>query len=252
MDEPQPRRPRLSDAVVGDLAADIISGRIVPGSTLPTEPQLCARFGVSRTVVREAIARLADDGLVRVRQGIGTDVQPRDAWNDLDPDLLRVRAERGLIADLLPHLLEVRRMIEVEAAGMAATRRDAADLARLQALVSLMDGAVDDRVAYNDGDVAFHEALIAATANDLLRQVMRPVHQVRRVGSLLTSRDPAVTRASLDGHCEILAAVEAGDADAAREAMARHIGQFERDMARAVLGSSNGKTAAATPAGRSA
>src|SRR5690242_12043185 len=71
------RRPRLADAIVAEIAAEIIRGDLAAGQMLQTEPQLCERFAVSRTVVREAMAQLARDGLVRIRQGAGTVVLSR-------------------------------------------------------------------------------------------------------------------------------------------------------------------------------
>ena len=235
MEERSTRRPRLSDAVVSALAAEIISGRIAAGAMLETEPRLCDRFGVSRTTVREAVARLARNGLVRVRQGAGTVVLDRSHWDDLDPELLRIRTNTGLIGDLVADVLAIRRLIEVEVAGQAAGRRDDADIARLLRSIAGMEATLDDPVAYSGGDVAFHEALIAAGGNDLLRQMMRPVNQIRRIGSVLTtSRDPALIAVSMAAHRAIFAAVVAGDAEAARGAMAAHLDQFERDISDAL------------------
>lgn len=227
------RRDRLSDQMTDDLAAAIVGLRWEPGASLPPEPELVERFGVSRTVVREAMLRLARIGLIRVRQGAGTIVLDRAHWHDFDPELLRVRAETGLIDDLVPDLLEIRRLVEVAVAGIAAERRGEEDVARLSRLVERMTAAaaVADAGAYNDADIAFHDALTAAAGNALLRQVLRPVNEVRRVGSVISAaRGPETVAASLAGHRDILAAVVAGDVAAARAAMARHITQFERDL----------------------
>jgi DNA-binding FadR family transcriptional regulator len=235
VDELPSRRPRLSDGVVGALAADIISGRVAPGTMLAAEPQLSDRFGVSRTVIREAVARLARNGLIRVRQGLGTVVLDRSHWNDLDPELLRIRSTTGMIGDLVDDLLAVRRLVEVEVAGRAALRRSDEDLAGLDRLIDRMQAMVADPVAYSDADIAFHEALIGAGGNDLLRQMMRPVNQIRRIGSVITTtRNPTAIADSMAAHREILAAVVAADADAARRAMAAHLDQFERDISDAV------------------
>lgn len=225
------RRPRLSDAIVAELATAIISGELPPGSMLPTEPQLCERFGVSRTVVRDAIAHLARNGLVHIRQGSGTAVLSRDHWHELDPGLLRIRAEQGLIGDLVPDLLAIRRIVEIEVAGEAAHRRTEADLSQLASLIDVMGANIDVPVAYNSADIAFHNALIAATGNALLLQLMRPINELRRIGSVITtSRARAIVLASLAGHRAVFDAVARGDACVAREAMAAHIAQFERDM----------------------
>ena len=221
--------------VADTVAADILTGRLAPGDMLPPEPHLCLHFGVSRTVVREAVAGLVRQGLTSVHHGIGTVVCDRAAWNDLDPELLSLRATLGLIHDLMDDLLEIRRMVEVEVAGLAARRRSPQHVADLGDLVQQMERAVGDLAAYSAADIDFHEALILASGNELVRKMMRPVNQVRRIGSDLivagSSRSLDVYRSSMDGHRAILAAVEASDPDAARDAMARHIRQFELNLA---------------------
>ena len=225
------RRVRLSDHVVAELGAEVIANRIGAGTALPTEPELCDRFAVSRSVVREAMLRLARVGLVRIRQGAGTVVLDRSHWSEFDPDVLQIRAAHGLIGDLVPDLLQIRRLIEIEVAGCAALSRSDDDLARLAALIDDMAAGEASVTAYNDADIAFHEALIAATGNDLLRQMMRPVNQVRRISSLVSvSRGPDAVAASMAGHGAIFDAVAAKDPDRARQEMALHIARFERDL----------------------
>lgn len=225
-------RSRLSDALVTTIAAEILTGDVEPGELLPPEPQLCERFMVSRTVVREAMARLRRIGLVRVRQGQGTIVLPRAEWHELDPELIAIRAETGKFADLIPNLLEIRRMVEVEVAGLAAQRRGDADLAALRAHLTEMERALDDPAGYNDADIAFHDALITATQNELMHHMMHPVNELRRIGSsITTARSQESIEGSIAGHRAILAAVEKREAAKARAAMAQHIAQFERDLA---------------------
>ena len=85
------RRPaRLASVVLEELAHQIIGGTLPEGSVLPTEPALCEQFGFSRTVIREGLKQLEERGLVRVEQGRGTTVQPRDSWNLLDPAVIRI------------------------------------------------------------------------------------------------------------------------------------------------------------------
>lgn len=226
------RRARLADRLVDDLAAEILGGALPPGTLLPPEPLLCARFAVSRTVVREAVARLARSGLLDVRQGAGTVVRPRADWHDLDPELLRVRSRLGLIDDLAEDLHGIRRMVEVEVAGRVAAQRTAAQLAELEGLLRRLEETAGDPGVYNEVDIAFHEALIAAAGNDLLRKLMRPLNDVRRIGYSLTSRWPDSVAVSMDDHRAILAAVRAGDPEAARAAMASHVSHFERLLER--------------------
>lgn len=107
------RRPRLADAIIEEIAIDILRGDIPQGTLLAPEPQLSERFGVSRTVVREAVKRLQSLGLIDVRHGIGTIVLGPEQWDDFDPDLIRIRASAGLIGDLAHDLFAIRQPIPI-------------------------------------------------------------------------------------------------------------------------------------------
>ncbi|MFN8665311.1 MAG: FadR/GntR family transcriptional regulator [Thermomicrobiales bacterium] len=226
---------RRADAVVTDIAAEIITGRFPAGSVLPTEHVLGERFEVSRTVVREALARLAGVGLIEVRHGLGSVVLPRASWREIDADLLRIRTEAGLIDDLLPDLFDIRRMVELEVAERAARQRTPQDLATLSGIMEQLYQSMGDPQAYNAADIAFHDALIAASGNELLRVLIAPISQVWRIGSMVTMRrDPDVVTYSMQGHEEIFAAISAGDPVAARAAMDRHLDRFEQRLERAL------------------
>lgn len=227
------QRRRLSDAIVSQIAFDILSGVCDAGALLPSEPQLCDRFAVSRTVVRDATSRLQRMGLVHVRQGLGTIARARSDWHEFDPELISVRARTGQIADLTSDLLEIRRMVEIEGAGLAAERRTAADIVALRHLLEEMGSAIHDPHRYNDTDIDFHELLITATRNDLMRQMIRPINELRRIGSsIITLRTKGTIESSNEGHRAILDAVEEQSVAAARSAMAQHIAQFEEDLVR--------------------
>src|SRR5215208_6591279 len=184
---------RRADAVVVQIATDIITGQYPEGSVLPTEQDFGERFDVSRTVVREAVARLARCGLIKVRHGLGSVVLERARWHALDPDIL---------------------------AAIMVTQRQ----------------SLGDPEAYNAADIAFHDALIGASGNHLLREVIGPISQVWRIGSVVTMRrDPEVVTYSMQGHEEIFAAMVAGDPATAREAMNRHLDRFEQRLANVLL-----------------
>ena len=107
-DRKPPWRPaRFASVVVEELAESIISGALAEGDVLPTEPALCNQFGFSRTVIREALKMLEERGLVRVEQGRGTTVQPRDAWNLLDPLVLGIALSHDVDMSLLENLVAV-------------------------------------------------------------------------------------------------------------------------------------------------
>src|SRR5215207_2569857 len=121
------RRPKLSEGVVSAIRAQVVSGVYAPGQKLPTETRMGELFGVSRTVVREAIATLAADGLVEARQGAGVFVKnhPTIAFGSISADV-------GNKVSHALNIIEVRMGLEIESAGLAALRRNAAQEAQIQ------------------------------------------------------------------------------------------------------------------------
>lgn len=226
---------RLHEDVVHRLARSIIGGALPPGAALPSETELAQQFNVSRTVIREAARILVAKGLVSVKHGCGMSIEAPARWNHLDPLVLfeQVRAGRG--DDLLDELLEMRCLLEGEAAALAAERRTEPDLVALRSAATSMAAALDDPERFARLDVEFHEAVLAAARNRLVGEALRPVAGVLEAGRLLTTRlTPDGAPRSLRGHEEILGAVIVGDAGAARSAMRLHILQFE-DNVRSVL-----------------
>jgi GntR family transcriptional regulator, transcriptional repressor for pyruvate dehydrogenase complex len=206
------------------LAAEIDSGRIAPGARLPTEQELTAALGVSRTVVREAVAALRAEGLVETRQGVGAfvvrDVQRRPFR--IDPDGLRSIGE-------VVHVMELRTGIEVEAAGIAAERENAAARARIAATLKAIDAALGRGEAAVAEDFAFHQAIAEATGNphfmrflEFLGRFLIPRQSVR-IG-LKTGQDLRTYLQRIQAeHRAIATAINAGQAATARAAMRRHL-----------------------------
>ncbi|WP_292376392.1 GntR family transcriptional regulator, partial [Mesorhizobium sp.] len=121
------RKPKLSETVVAAIRKQLLAGEIPPGHKLPTEGQLTETFGVSRTVIREALAKLAADGLVEARQGAGVFVTEH-----ISTTLGVLAADMGAKDSIALNVLEVRLAIEIESAGLAAIRRNAAQEAAIQ------------------------------------------------------------------------------------------------------------------------
>ena len=145
LDARRSRRPaRLASVVLEELAHRIIGGAFPEGSVLPTEPVLCEQFGFSRTVIREGLKQLEERGLVRVEQGRGTTVQPRDSWNLLDPAVIRIALAYDSDMSLLDDLISVRRVLEREMACAAAQRLTEGELAALAENIERMKATYDD------------------------------------------------------------------------------------------------------------
>lgn len=221
---------RLHDDVVLQVLRQISGGILKPGASLPTEPILAQQFGVSRTVIREAIRVLVAKGLLTVKHGSGMWVQPPEHWDYLDPTILFEQVRAGRDVSILNELIEVRRLFEPEAAYLAAERRSAEDLAALREHLSGMRAHLAEPDPYTRLDIDFHARLLTASQNRLLREALRPVAHALTAGLVLSIRQPGAAAQSLHGHELIFAAVEKQDGDAARAAMRRHILQFETDI----------------------
>ncbi len=223
-------RRRLHSHVVDRLIPMIASGELPAGSQLPTEPEMSARFGVSRSVVREALRVLDAKGLIEVRHGSGTRVTPPDRWDPLDPQVLVRLPNGGPSARVLRDLLETRAIVECEAAALAAQRADESDRAALDAALETMRVTLDDPARFVTGDSAFHLTLLRAARNCVLERITQPMHALLSYAQQLTDAIPGVLGRALAQHEAIAAAVRSGDAGAARETMREHLAQTQRDI----------------------
>src|SRR5581483_7317135 len=160
-----------------ELAHQIIAGRLATGDVLPTEPVLCKEFGFSRTVIREGVKLLEERGLVVVEQGRGTTVQPRSAWNMLDPLVIRTALEHDDDMSLLDSLVSVRRVLEQEMAHAAAERLTEADFRQLAGCIDLMEATFDDYGRFREADQEFHTIVMDASGNEVGLTIVRTIHR---------------------------------------------------------------------------
>ncbi|GGO81173.1 FadR/GntR family transcriptional regulator [Wenjunlia tyrosinilytica] len=203
-----PRRSALADQVIAQLRGQITSGEWPVGSRIPTEPELVERLGVARNTVREAVRALAHNGLLDIRQGSGTYVLATS-------ELAGVMHRRFADADPA-HVAELRSALETTAARLAAQRRTDADMAILDTALERRERAWDSghAEAFVQADASLHQAVVAASHNDILAELYADLGEVLRdflrwdVGSRL---DP---EQHLD-HSRLIEAVRAGDAGTA-------------------------------------
>src|SRR5690606_34968774 len=167
------RRPRVMPDVTRAIASDIFSGRYQPGQSLPTENELGAELGVSRTVIREALKVLAAKGLVLSRPRVGTIVCEQDSWNVIDPQVLAWHAEHRLDDRLFDAILETRRAIEPLVTELAAQRATLREIADLETAWRGMADAGEDVAAFAHADIDFHQILYTASHNPIFRQIGR-------------------------------------------------------------------------------
>jgi len=229
--DPQPLRrfdsltsQTLSKRISRELLTSILRGEIASGNALPSEDELASQFDVSRPVVREAVKELAVLGLVESRQGRSTRVTSQDDWNHFAPELLVARSEVGAVDDFLLELLELRRLIETGASGLAAVRASDHDIERMTAQFTLMEASLQDLERFTDADIAFHAALLAATGNHLLTRLIEMIGPVLRLGRMFSlQRRPDGPADSQRGHRRVLDAIRVGNPEEAREAMREHL-----------------------------
>jgi GntR family transcriptional regulator, galactonate operon transcriptional repressor len=225
MTTPWPRRPRrLASAVVEDLVDRLVSGELPTGASLPIEPVLCETFGVSRTVVREASKALETMRLVKVQQGQGTTVQPLTDWDLLNPTVLAAVVRHDADNEILEDLVDVRRALESQMAGQAARRATAQERDLIAERMAALEAATHDTADYLRHDVAFHDAIMAASGNRLGRAMIHNL-TLEAYRSLRYVGDPDLDElaTSTEAHREVCAAVLAGEADRAANAMNTHI-----------------------------
>lgn len=212
---------QLSEQVASALLAEIKAGRPEAGGKLPTEAVLAAQFAVSRTVIREAISRLKSRGMVESRQGSGVYV----CKTPLEP--LHFSAHSAASMQAVIQMVEVRRALEAEVAALAAERRSAQDVKKIQKSLAALDKAVKAGGDGAEEDVNFHRAIADAAHNpflistlDFLRQYLRGVTRVTRANEARSSDFSAQVKHE---HMAIVCAIEAADPKKARAAATSHL-----------------------------
>lgn len=214
-------RVRNSHALVVDgLGKAIVAGTFVRGATLPGDAELALRFGVSRTVLREAMKTLAAKGMIVARARIGTRVTDRSTWNFFDADILRWHLENGADRSFLRNLAEMRLSFEPYAARLACSRATPADIARMRAQADAMATAQSEE-AFALADLDFHMAILEATRNPFMYSVGTLIEAALVTSFRLSSPygENARQANAAAKHRRIVDSIEAGDADAAAVAM---------------------------------
>jgi GntR family transcriptional repressor for pyruvate dehydrogenase complex len=237
-----PRRPRtLALELVDALGERIHDGRLSPGDKMPTEAAVMQEFGVSRTVVREAISKLQAAGLVDTRHGVGSFVvgaMHAHAGFRLAPE--KMATLRDVVA-----VLELRIGIETEAAGLAAQRRSARDLATLREALDQFERSVRAGREAIDPDYRFHLGIARATRNPHFAQIIGMLGQTiiprAREGAGVSKAERRAYLLKVNAeHESILGAIAAEDADGARAAMRTHLANSRERRRREAAVAGNG------------
>ncbi len=218
--------PNLRSELVDVLVAQIEQGELKPGERLPTEQALMEATGVSRTIVREALATLRAKGLITTRQGLGAFVSA-----DPLPRTFSIAAEDLDSIDEVLRVLELRLGIEAEAASVAALRRTPEDLVTLEARLDAMEAAIAAGGYGAEEDYAFHRAILAATQNpyftrlfDTFGSAMMPRQWTRLAHMTDAERNRHNARVRKE-HRALFLAIRDGNDKAARKALRDHLGR---------------------------
>ncbi|WP_088286854.1 FadR/GntR family transcriptional regulator [Ideonella sp. A 288] len=200
------------------LGEAIVSGRYLPGASLPPEPMLCEEYGISRTVVREAVKSLVAKGLLITGPKLGTRVLPSDDWNWFDPDVVAWQSRAGLTREFLRDLQELRRVIEPAGVRLAAERATAADLADIETAYAGMKHAIEQGGDYVAHDLRFHQGLLRACHNRMVVQMSKALGALLRTSFEISTSRPDGPASSLPLHRAVLDAVIARDPKKAERA----------------------------------
>ncbi|MCG8358098.1 MAG: FadR family transcriptional regulator [Kiloniellales bacterium] len=220
-EQARPHKGALNDRVYDYIVSQIIVGAFTLNARLPTEMQLAERLSVSRPVVRQALRRLKDDGLVVSRQGAGTFVVRRPAHQVFS------FAAVGSVADI-QKCFAFRIALESEAAAIAAVEHDRESLDRLARALEDLERSLKSGTGGIDEDIAFHQTIAAASDNRFFLSTMTAIASQIRVGiglnRSLTLEQPKSRRLAVqEEHSAIYDAIAARNADGARRLMHRHL-----------------------------
>jgi GntR family transcriptional repressor for pyruvate dehydrogenase complex len=227
-DKPGGNGERLADRAYTGIVQIILDEELAVGDRLPAEDKLATMFGMSRTMVREALARLASDGITQARRGAGSYVKRRPS------ERLGSHRPRADIAATLG-TYEVRFVLEAEAARLAAQRRSHHQMDAIERALEALRTALLSNAPAHDEDWILHRAIAEATANaaflPVFDHLQDAVMRILRAGvEISRSRAPDVIKAMMDEHDAIVEAIRAQDADGAALAMRWHLSQGRKRL----------------------
>jgi GntR family transcriptional regulator, transcriptional repressor for pyruvate dehydrogenase complex len=221
-----PDNRALSERITSQISDAIVSGRLKPGDRLPPERELAEQFGVSRTVVRDAIKMLSGRGVLQVRRGAGIFVATAEET---------AMGRLGQLANVLPlqgaglrDLFDVRKVLEAQGAEWAAQRRSAHHVERLRGIVEDAHRYAEDLTVLSERDAQFHVAVAEASQNLVLVRVMFTLLDLLAAARRESLSIPGRPELSLSQHENVLREIEARDPEAARLAMLEHLSSVEQ------------------------
>ena len=215
------RPPKLSEQVAQFLADEIAKGSFKAGENLPSEAKLASRFKVSRTIIREALARLEFEGVVESRRGSKARIAPSNQKR-----VFRIEQVEKMGSYELGQLYEFRAILEGAAAALTAKRCNKSDLKKLKKCLDTLNEAVEKKIDHLPANVEFHQLIAAASGNSYLRDFMQFLNgklweQIE--GDRNQFEKPGMPKEVQKEHAGIFNAIKKGDPDRARKAVIQHI-----------------------------
>ncbi len=212
---------RLSEQVEAQLFEAIQKNAFVYGDYLPSENELTKVFGVSRSVIREALLSLSARGIIDVQKGKGAQVLKPSIDHVLDPFSRFVNYRCGEHG--LAYILKVRQIIEPQVAALAAEFRTEEELAHLAECIAGQRASMDDKIKISEWDIEFHQTLAHASRNPVIPIILHPLFDVLEKFHFPVFNDLSVLEPTIRSHERILNAVRDKDVNAARQLMERHL-----------------------------
>lgn len=223
---------KIYEEVAEAILHMIQTGQLKPGDKLDSVQQLAENFQVGRAAIREALTALRAMGLIEMKQGEGTYVR------EFDPAMLSFPISTAILMSKedVAHLLEVRKLLEVGAAGLAALKRTEEDLRAMQSALTQMREVIGDEELGEKADFLFHMAIAEATKNPLLVSLMNNVsgmmmETMRETRRIWLFAKQATTEQLLEDHIAIFEAIRDQNAELAQERMKEHLGHVEKVLA---------------------
>ena len=220
-----------TDRLMVTLGRQIVSGKYLPGAALPAEADLCEEFATSRNIIREVFRSLEAKRLIEMKRYRGAFVAPRSQWNFLDSDVLQWALEQDEDPGLIAAMSEVRNLVEPAIARWAAERATSSDLAQIEAALNDMIANNQQRDAFNEADIRYHEAVLASVHNPVLQQLSVAISSLQRaIFERTWMGDEANMPQTLQEHKALYDAIRHQDSNAAEQAALTMIASSTRRL----------------------
>jgi GntR family transcriptional regulator, galactonate operon transcriptional repressor len=225
----QRTRARFGEEVVDVVTNQLVGGGVPAQTPLPSEAEMAEGFGVSRTVIREAMKELETMGLVEKHAGKRTWTAPASSWNLLDPRILHARVRHDPDFSFIDDVMAVRTALEAEMAAQVASRASDDELAELGRICNALEANLHRLDTYLELDTLFHNTIMRTSRNQLAMAVVTAIHSHARVRERFIGQLPAKLLQDLlhltqEGHTAIFDRLRERDAAGAKSAMRAHIG----------------------------